>query len=29
MGQKDETPKFVNGILGKILTNLNIGKNGN
>ncbi|MCL4385768.1 MAG: transcription antitermination factor NusB [Actinobacteria bacterium] len=23
LGQKDETPKFVNGILGKILTNLN------
>lgn|SRR5450830_1445349 len=26
LGQKDETPKFVNGILGKILTNLNIDK---
>ncbi|MHB1348135.1 MAG: transcription antitermination factor NusB, partial [Candidatus Humimicrobiaceae bacterium] len=26
LGQKDETPKFVNGILGKILTNLNLNK---
>lgn len=26
LGQKEETPKFVNGILGKILTNLNIDK---
>jgi len=26
LGQKDETPKFVNGILGKILTNLNLSK---
>ena len=26
LGQKDETPKFVNGILGKILTNLNLKK---
>ncbi|MHB1334679.1 MAG: transcription antitermination factor NusB [Candidatus Humimicrobiaceae bacterium] len=26
LGQKDATPKFVNGILGKILTNLNLNK---
>jgi len=26
LGQKDETPKFVNGILGKILTNMNLNK---
>jgi N utilization substance protein B len=22
LGQKDDTPKFINGILGKILTNI-------
>ncbi|MFO7928399.1 MAG: transcription antitermination factor NusB [Candidatus Humimicrobiaceae bacterium] len=26
LGQKDDTPKFINGILGKILEDLNSGK---
>lgn len=26
LGQKDDTPKFINGILGKILLDLNSGK---
>ena len=26
LGQKEDTPKFVNGILGKILTNINENK---
>ncbi len=26
LGQKDDTPKFINGILGKILIDLNSGK---